>query len=267
MLAARQQVTQLQSLVKPGESTAVEDEEPAQPSPNKRRKLTSTPDFATIHHNMEHHGAGVLNAPRYVEGPGDWKAPGSQSLKAWPVELPPVQQGEKYLADYHATTHRTLPFVHWPALRNHFDQAYQERSLDRIPSDSRAVLLGVFACGSLSESPASGQPFQDSVWSELGDWPSAPNVELIRAAMLGSVFLAETSRMSAAFIQVGAAVRAAQHLGLHQRSNVRSAVEEERRHHVWWSLFCMERYAGPAVAATTANASTASLPSSSAAPP
>ena len=248
--AARQQVTQLKSLVKPDNYSAVSDDEPTHQSPHKRRKLTAAYDFNTIHRNMENYGRGLISAPRHVEGSGTLGGGGSGGGGGSPaeaghgklelVDLPPVQRGEQLLADYHATVHQVYPFINWASLQANFDRAYRE-GIDRLPTDARAVLLGVLACGALRENHEHGRPYQEAARASISFWMAAPTMDLIRASMLSFVFLVETNRTSTAFIMIGAAMRAAQELGLHHKTVIRSAAEEESRYNLWWSLYCLER--------------------------
>ena len=245
LLATRQQLTQLQSMVKPEGSVALDDDDDlSQEGPSKRRKLTTIHDFTAIHRNVEYYGRGIISPPRHVEGTmvgGSGSPIETAHTNRWPAELPPLHQGQQLLNDYYATVHQSYPFVHWQRLQSDFDRAYRE-GLHSLPVDSRGVLLGVFACGALRDSPEHGRPYAEAAWASISFWAADSTMDLIRASMLSTLYLVEMNRMSAAFIMLGAAVRAAQDLGLHWPLPTRSAAEEDSRYDLWWSLYCVERY-------------------------
>ena len=219
---------------------AVDDEDDSlseRSGPNKRRKVTATHDFSVIQRNVENYGRGIVRAPTSVEPRGN-----GPSSPAPTPELPPQHVGEYLFRDYGAMLQPAFPFLHWPTTMQKFDQAYREGSLSRIPSDTAAVIFGIFACGSLREHPEDGKKYFDTARVLMNFWTTAPTMDLIRAAMLCGIFSVETNNRSAGFTLMGYAVRAAQEIGLHHRIATRSVAEEEKRYQLWWSLYCTERY-------------------------
>ena len=199
---------------------------------------------------MEHYGHGIVRAPRHVEGATvddhiktavDSRA-GSEP-RAPPVELPAFPRGEQLLNHYYATVHQAYPLVPWPRLQAAFDRAYHE-GLDRLPSDARALLLGVFACGALRDGEEAARPFLNHASAAIAPFAAGTHLTLdaVRATALAAIAHAEMNRPAAAFVMLGTAVRAAQDMGLHQRSAVRTVAEEDARYNLWWSLYSLERW-------------------------
>ena len=236
--AARQEVSQLRSKVRTDGFVVDDDDESLseRSGPSKRRKLTGTHDFSIIQQNVENYGRGLVKAPTSVEPRGNGPSP-----QAPVPELPPQHTGEHLFRDYNAMLQPAFPFLHWPTTTQKFDQVYREGSLSRIPSDTAAVIFGIFACGSLREHPEDGRKYFETARVLMDFWTAAPTMDLIRAAMLCGIFSVETNNRSAGFTLMGYAVRAAQEIGLHHRIATRSVAEEEKRYQLWWSLYCTER--------------------------
>ena len=240
LLAARQQVSKLQSMVKP-DTVAVEEEDdatpPQQARPNKRRRVANNYELASIQRNMRVYGRGIFRPPTAINPRSNPRSPRVSS-----PELPPKDLGAKLVEDYKACLHQKFPFVDWKLLSQQFDRAYRDEPVQAVHGESAAVLFGVFACGALRNHLDEGRRFFAALKLLVDFWATTPTMELIRAMLLSCLFLIETNNMSAAFSMVGHAVRAAQDIGLHHQTSATTSEEEELKRNLWLTLFCIERY-------------------------
>lgn len=238
LLAARQQVSKLQSMVKPDSVAVEEDEETmvAQTRPRKRRKTGNSFDSSAVQWNMQNYGRGIFRAPASIRPRSSPRSPAMSS-----PELPPKSLGEELVADYKAWLHQKFPFVDLNVLSQQFEDAYRDGSPGAQKNEPTAVLFGVFACGALRNRPDESQKFFNSLKLLVDFWAATPTLELIRAMLLSCLFLIETNSTSAAFSMMGHAVRGAQDLGLHRRSGSQRTAEEELKRNLWLTLYCIER--------------------------
>ena len=238
LLAAKQQVSKLQSLVK-SDGVAVEDEDdimPSQTRPKKRRKIGSSYDASLVQRNIRIYGRGIFRPPTNIRPRSNPRSPPVSS-----AELPPKDLGEKLVEDYRSYLHQKFPFVDWRLLSEEFDRAYRDDPPHVAHGESSAVLFGVFACGSLRNHLEEGDRFFAALKLLVDFWAATPTVELIRAMLLSHLFLMETNNLSAAFNMIGHAVRAAQDLGLHHRGSVVSTEAEQLERNLWLTLYSLER--------------------------
>lgn len=198
----------------------------------KRRRIGGAVDLSTLGSNMERHGHGIFKPPYPQQ-----RAPSPVSFSSDLPTLPPKDVADALLRQYHFTLHPTLPFIHWPTFQERYDAVYRANSLDSVPRIWVSLLYAVFACGTLHRSWQEGKKYLEISRSLIDMWAEDLMLDHARTALLHSIFLNEMNLKSAGWICLGFAVRIAFDIGLHCEAGTWSAIEEEMRRRVWWSLY------------------------------
>ncbi|KAJ4299594.1 hypothetical protein N0V90_004840 [Kalmusia sp. IMI 367209] len=172
-----------------------------------------------------------------------------------PYELPPPELAEKLLECYMRTVHKSFPIL--PAqfeeqFRRFFD-AFKSKRPFQVPDKWLAILNIVFAIGAryshLINADWQGEERDHLVYMArtlrlLGSWPfsAAPDLALIQASGLLSLYYQVIGHVSRAWVVIGIAIRLALALGLHLR-NEDPKIPFSRKEtliRTWWSLHAIE---------------------------
>ncbi|MCJ1244922.1 hypothetical protein MMC30_002123 [Trapelia coarctata] len=238
----RQQLSQLQSMVKPDDSMDMQRDSAPLSSlydmgrgPTKRRKLTTSHNFSTVRRNMETYGRGVMKQPQF-------RRPSQEPKSTVPMpELPPWEQVNQLLREYGTFFQNALPILEWSSFRQQCEGAYQEGSLENAARAWVAVFFAVLACASLRGDQEQGKRYIETVKTVANFWADDLTIDHARSAYLMCAFFIETNSTSAGWTSLGYAIRIAQDLGLHKEITSRSLIEEELRRRLWWSLYVTDR--------------------------
>ena len=198
----------------------------------KRRRMAGAVDLSAIGSNMQRHGRGIFKPPYPYEQIAS-PAPLSSSLPA----LPPKDVADTLIHQYHLTLHPTLPIIHWPSFQEKYDAVYKADTLHSVPQTWVALLYAVFACGTLHRSWHDGKKDLETSRTFIDMWAEDLTLDNARTALLHCIFMVEMNRKSAGWIWIGFAVRISFDIGLHCEAGTWSAIEEEMRRRVWWSIY------------------------------
>lgn len=232
---ARQEVSQLRSLLKSGGSSTTE-RKPLYPTSllqaeQKPQRPRLKKDFSNVQQNLKTFGQGVIKVPlpQLSIRSTSYSAP----------ELPSRQIADELLHAYHNSFQRVLPILHWPMFAERYNRVYQDGSLRNEPRAWVVLLFVVLACGALGGGTDGSNYFQVS--QDLVQlWENDLSIDHVRFGLLSSVYLTERNLRSAGWVALGHAVRVAQDLGLHRES--RSTEDNENRRCLWWSVYATDRY-------------------------
>ena len=209
--------------------------EPVGPGINNSR---SNADFAAVRSNLQRYGRDIFKQPSsHYQAFSESSSSSPFSLP----DLPPKSVADDLLRQYHVSFHAALPILHWPSFTQTYEEAYKEGSLKRVPRVWSALLFVVLGCSNLVRSWRNCWRFLEISKSLIDVWTEEISLDHVRYAMLSSIVLVEMNLKSASWTWLGCAIRIAQGIGLHREAGKRSAVEEEMRRRVWWSLYSSDR--------------------------
>jgi hypothetical protein len=123
------------------------------------------------------------------------------------------------------------------------DEVYTSRSFHGASREWIGLFFAVLACGSLSDTSGSdkGMAFFDIATSALTPWTHDLTTTHAQAALLLSIFAAESNMRSAGSVWLASAVRIAQELCVNTEADVWPVVESEMRRRLWWSIYVRDR--------------------------
>lgn len=242
---ARQQLSHLRSVTNDGDTAETlatnrpalqpPRSEPIQPGINKSR---ANADFAEVRSNLQRYGRDIFKQPSSHHQALS-ESPSSSPFSL--PDLPPKSVADDLLRQYHVSFHLTLPILHWPSFMQTYEEAYREGSLKRVPRIRSALLFLVLGCSNLVRSWRDCWKFLEISKSLIDIWTEEISLDHVRCALLSSTVLVEMNLKSAGWTWLGCAIRIAQDIGLHREAGKRSAVEDEMRRRVWWSLYSSDR--------------------------
>ncbi|BFZ63742.1 hypothetical protein YB2330_004874 [Saitoella coloradoensis] len=176
-----------------------------------------------------------------------------------PVPLPTKDIADTLVDAFFAGVITIFPIIE----REQFDENYQKMWADNPPLDDvpwMAVYYMVMAFGAVELSakdgardggvdPEAGKNYFYNAW-QLNNMLYAHNTLMaLQAMLMMGIFLQGTSRVHAAWIQLGATVRLAQALGLHRGTNLldigpfvnAKGKNEAQRQRVWWIIYIFDK--------------------------
>lgn len=162
--------------------------------------------------------------------------------------LPPKHIADRLTSHYHSSVHVYAPHLHWPTFMQEYENAYRTGSFQNSPHIWVALFYGVLACGTLmdqqpqtSAQESEGAGYLDMCIRSVNTWSDEFTPDTARAALMISIYFVETNLRSAGWMWLGAAVRAAQDVGLHTDRGPYPPMEAEMRRRVWWSIYNWDR--------------------------
>jgi len=238
LLAAKEQVSQLQHMVKvePGECSKSEspESEDHDDGPNKRRRLTQGQDFHTVARNMELYGKNIIRLPTLSREPASW-------VSGPLPELPPKQTSDQLLADFKTMIYTAFPMFSWTTLMQRHEDIYKNGVSPRYTRNWYALYFAVLTFGSLRTNAEDGHRLFQQASALIDMWSQDCSMDTIRATLLLSMYQVESNNVTSGFKNLGHAVRAAIDMGLHRSNDSRTQQEEQARLSLWWCVFSTER--------------------------
>ena len=209
---------------------------PAPPPPVMER-------FDETRMNIRNYSRGIFKTPPpyRVFGPQP-KYPNAE------LALPPKHIADRLTSHYHGSVHVYAPHLHWPAFMQEYDNAYRVGSFQQSPHIWVSLFYAVLACGTLMDQQpygaaqeSEGAGYLDMCIRSVNTWSDEFTLDTTRASLLISIYFIETNLRSAGWMWLGAAVRAAQDIGLHTDRGPYPPMEAEMRRRVWWSVYNWDR--------------------------
>jgi ribosomal protein L37AE/L43A len=193
-----------------------------------------------------------MNIRNYSRGifktPPPYRVFGPQPMYPSTQALPPKHVADRLLSHYHGSVHVYAPHLHWPTFVQEYESAYRVGSFQQSPHIWVSLFYGVLACGTLmdqqphgSAQESEGAGYLDMCIRSVNTWSDEFTLDTTRAALLISIYFIETNLRSAGWMWLGAAVRAAQDIGLHTDRGPYPPMEAEMRRRVWWSVYNWDR--------------------------
>jgi ribosomal protein L37AE/L43A len=162
--------------------------------------------------------------------------------------LPPKHIADRLLSHYHGSVHVYAPMIHWPSFMQEYERVYSAGSFQHATHIWVGLFHAVLACGTLmdpqpnsSAREGEGAGYLEICMQCINTWSDELTMDVARAALLISIYFVEVNLRSGGWVWLGAAVRAAQDLGLHADRGGYSALEAEMRRRVWWSIYNWDR--------------------------
>ncbi|KAF2204014.1 hypothetical protein GQ43DRAFT_365542 [Delitschia confertaspora ATCC 74209] len=214
-------------------------------SPSQKLLPPILNNFDHVRRNIHTHSRGVFGIPPLYRPTSS-----SASVISEYPDMPSRAAFARHSHNYLDTLHDAFPVVHWPTFQHEVDEVYTARSFRGMSSGWVGLFFAVMACGSLGtasilpDSPqalADGRTYIDSSIGCLTPLPEALTYFHAQAALLISIFSAESNLKSAGSIWLASAVRIAQELGLNFEGGSLPVVEEETRRRLWWSIYTWDR--------------------------
>lgn len=247
---ARQQIGQLRQMLEQSGATEVDTNSvnvPALrlPEPGAKERFPAPPameGFDEVRKNIREYGKGIFKppAPYLVFGP--------QPPYRGNVVPPPKPVVDRLLQHYYASVHVYAPLLHWPTFMQEVEHMYRMGSFHQSPHIWVSLFYGVLACGTLMDPQPNALPqegdgaeYLDMCIKSMNTWSDDLSVDSVRVALLISIYFTEINLRSAGWMWLGAAVRAAQDIGLHTERGPYPVVEGEMRKRVWWSVYNWDR--------------------------
>ena len=211
-----------------------------------RHKLTAPVmrDFDHVRRNIQTYSQGIFDTPH---------TRGSALLEMGSglPDVPPRADFAHLSRSYLNHVHYWYPALHWPTFSQQVDEVYTTRSFHGMSREWVGQFFAVLACGSLGETELSGTPrgdsnrgtsFFDIATQALTPWPQDLTIAHATAALLLSIFAAESNMRSVGSMWLSNAVRIAQELGINTELESWPIVEGEVRRRLWWSIYSRDRY-------------------------
>ena len=164
------------------------------------------------------------------------------------LALPPRHVADRLTSHYHGSVHVYAPHLHWPTFMQEYENAYRVGSFKQSPHIWVSLFYAVLACGTLMDpqpygaaQESEGAGYLDMCIRSVNTWSDEFTLDTTRASLLISIYFIETNLRSAGWMWLGAAVRAAQDIGLHTDRGPYPPMEAEMRRRVWWSVYNWDR--------------------------
>ncbi|KAF2764128.1 hypothetical protein EJ03DRAFT_321767 [Teratosphaeria nubilosa] len=248
---ARAQINSLRTMLQDGQSSEFDGNTinvatlqlPEATTRERRQGPPAMDGFEDVRRNLRHYGRGLFRPPP------TYKQTGAQPL--WPhanQPLPPKQAADRLLSHYHGSVHVYAPMLHWPSFVQEYESVYRAGTFAQSQHIWVALFFAVLACGTLmdpqpngSVQDGDGAGYLDTCIRSLNTWSDELTVDHARTALLVSIYFMEVNQKSPGWMWLGAAVRAAQDVGLHTDRDSCPPMEGEMRRRVWWSVYNWDR--------------------------
>jgi hypothetical protein len=193
-------------------------------------------NFDHVRENIQTQSRGIYDTPHMRTGT---RVEGSSGLP----ELPPRATFAHMSRSYLDSIHGAYPALHWPIFQHEVDEVYTSRSFRGVSREWIGLFFAVLACGSLSDATGSsqGMAFFDIATQALTPWSYDMTTTHAQAALLLSIFAAESNMRSAGSVWLASAVRVAQELCVNSEADVWPVVESEMRRRLWWAIYVRDR--------------------------
>lgn len=248
---AKQQISQLRSILHEGASSDL-DAEPAavpslqvaEPSTNERRQAPPLMEgFEDTRRNIRDYSRGIFEPPTPFR-----HSPPQPLYPHVTHALPPRHVADRLISHYHGSVHVYAPLLNWPTFTQEYEMLYKTGSFQESKHIWVALFYAVLACGTLmdpqpngSAQEAEGARYMDACFASIDTWSDALTIDRVRVALLMSIYFMEVNLRTPGWVWLGAAVHIAQDIGLHHDHGSYTAFELEMRRRVWWSVYNWDR--------------------------
>lgn len=248
---AKQQINQLRTMLQEGASSELDSTSMSVPTlhlpevtSKERRSVPPTIDgFDQVRQNIRDYGRGVFKPPPAYRQLG--------SVQLWPhadQPLPPKHEADRLLSHYRSSVQVYSPMLHWPTFAQEYEAVYRLGSFRNSPHVWVGVFFAMLALGSLVDPQpdrlqheGDGTAYLEIAMRAINTWNDDLTIDYARVTLLISIYFTEVNLTSAGWVWLGAAVRTAQELGLHNDGGPFSPIEAEMRRRVWWCIYNWER--------------------------
>ena len=248
---AKQQIDQLRTMLQERGGTELDANAANTPALNlpesanteRRPGPPAIEGFDEVRMNIRNYGRGIFKppAPHQVFGPQPNYPHANHAL-------PPKHVADRLLSHYRGSAHVYAPHLHWPTFIQEYENVYHAGTFQHSHHIWVSLFFGVLACGTLMDPQPSGSVqegegagYLDMCLRSINTWRDELTMDTARVALLISIYFIETNLRSAGWMWLGAAVRAAQDIGLHTDQGPYPPVEAEMRRRVWWSVYNWDR--------------------------
>jgi hypothetical protein len=202
------------------------------------KSMPALHNFDHVRSNIRTHAQGVFPTPHL--NPNDTSTP------AWRLPEIPVRADYAYFAQsYIETIHESYPAIHWPTLQREVDNVYTSKTLEGCSREWVGLFFAVLACGALQAGPeqtSKAQAMYETAIAVLQPWPHDMSVTYAQAALLLSIYAAESNMRSAGSMWLACAARMAQELQICPEVDCWPLVDGEVRRRLWWAIYVRDRY-------------------------
>ncbi|KIK65651.1 hypothetical protein GYMLUDRAFT_364676 [Collybiopsis luxurians FD-317 M1] len=173
------------------------------------------------------------------------------------ILYPPPELADELVAIYFAKIHHTFPILHQQTFAERYMKVMEQKAKGKPSKDHGflSALFAVFACGacliekgrSKSEQGENGEfrGFEFYEKAQLFFWMGvgSSQIEHVQCISIMAICNATWNTLAQSWINVGAAIRRAQDLGLHLsgRRLPITPFEREYRRRVWWCVYGLDR--------------------------
>ncbi|KAI8932585.1 hypothetical protein NX059_010089 [Plenodomus lindquistii] len=201
-------------------------------------------NFDHVRNNIERFAQDLFDIPRKNRS-NRTRRPSSAS-----PGLPPQADFAHLSRAYLDCIHRWYPVLHWPTFLGEVDEVYTTRSLGCSSPEWSGLFYAVLACGSLqldrqtshnAGTTSRGADFFDFASKILTPWAQDLTIVHAQAALLMSIYAAESNMKSLGSMWLASAVRIAQELQLNCAMESLRLVESEVRRRLWWAIYTRDR--------------------------
>ena len=202
---------------------------------NKRRKISVDRDFTHVRMKLRNFGKGIIKPPLGA----NQDPPATRKALSIPA-LPPLQEADYLLEQYHTYFHKVLPSVHWPSFSAKVKVAYTRASLDSEPRIWIALFFSILALGALQDRNHDAQKHFSIAQLMFDVWTDSITLDHPRVALLLAIYSIEANQRDAGWTCLGVAIRMSQEIGLHVDLRDLHSAEKEKRRRLWWCIYACD---------------------------